>query len=123
MPSDFERRSRVGSLDATVTFERQTVTISPTGSESKVWDAITTVRCHTSELYGREYMEADQRFSTATTTFQIRYSSTVKSIGTRDRISYRGVLYNIVGFDRKPTNRPKWLTFFAVSADNVEIQS
>lgn len=121
--SDYTHKPRVGSLTGKIEIQERLDTLSPTGAVVTAWVTKTTTDANLYEMFGKEFVAANQRYSQATTVFTMRHSSNVTGVNTAHRIIFNGVTYNIVGFDRKPLVRPRWLTLYAYSADGVEVQA
>lgn len=83
---------RAGKLDRTITIERQTETVTASGSVVTAWTIFATVRAEIVQQSASEFLTGFGEAETGTVIFRIRY---LASITTADRITYEGTAYNI----------------------------
>ena len=83
---------RAGKLDRTITIERKTETVSPTGAVVAAWLNIATVRAEIVTQSASEFLTGFGEAESGTIAFRIRY---LADITTADRVSYAGTIYNL----------------------------
>lgn len=82
----------IGKLDRRITIERQTETVKPSGSVSKVWTPVLTVWAETLQQSATEYFTAMGEVETGAMIFRIRW---IDALTTADRVIYNGAPYGI----------------------------
>lgn len=83
---------RAGKLDRTIIIERETETVSPSGTVVTAWSNIATVRAEIVTQSASEFLTGYGEAEAGTILFRIRY---LADITTADRITYAGTDYNI----------------------------
>ena len=83
---------KAGNLDRQITIERQTETVAASGSVSKSWTALATVRAELVQLAAEEYLAGFGEADTGGAVFRIRY---LAGITTADRVTFDGATYDI----------------------------
>lgn len=83
---------KAGKLDRQITIERQTETVAASGSVSKAWTTLATVRAELVQLAAEEYLAGFGEADTGGAVFRIRY---VAGITTADRVTFDGATYDI----------------------------
>ncbi|NKB83087.1 phage head closure protein [Brucella grignonensis] len=81
-----------GKLDRQITIERQTETVSPSGSVRKTWQIIATLRTEIVQQSATEFLTGFGEAESGTIIFRTRY---LAGITTADRIIYEGGNYNL----------------------------
>lgn len=81
-----------GRMDRLITIEQNAETQSGTGDPAESWSTFATVWAGKRDLSGREFLEARQLASEATTEFTIHYRD---DITTKMRIVLAGQVYDI----------------------------
>lgn len=82
-----------GKLNRTVTFERQTETVTASGAISKSWQPLMTVRAEVRELRAEEVALGYGTAERETLVFVVRWHPT--PISTEDRVLYAGRAYDV----------------------------
>lgn len=83
---------RSGKLDRQITLERLTETVAPSGSVSKAWAEIATVRAEIVQQTADEYLAGYGAAESGNIVFRIRY---LPGITTADRVMYDGAAYDL----------------------------
>lgn len=83
---------RAGKLDHQITIERQTETVWASGTVSKDWAPVTTVRAELVQRGADEYLTGYGEAENGNAVFRIRY---LAGITTADRVSCDGITYDI----------------------------
>ncbi|MBM3089257.1 phage head closure protein [Ensifer sp. T173] len=83
---------RAGKLDRTITIERQTETIAPSGSVSNGWTPVATIRAEVVQQSANEFLSGFGEAENSTIIFRLRY---VPGITTADRVTYNGTAYDL----------------------------
>ncbi len=83
---------RSGKLDRQITLERLTETVAPSGSVTKAWAEIATVRAEIVEQSADEYLSGYGSGESGSIVFRIRY---LDGLTTADRVTYKGAAYDI----------------------------
>ncbi len=98
----------IGKMDARITIQRATVTTDDQGSVTETWADLATVWAHalTDEIRATEESTEGTRQASADTTFTIRYQLALSDLGTKDRISFKGVNHDILSAVPAPDTRP-----------------
>lgn len=83
---------RTGRLDRRIILQRKTVTVDGSGAEIYTWVDLATIWAIYIPSRGAERFLAMQKVAEIDTIFRIRHRNDVTA---KDRISYRGKLYDI----------------------------
>lgn len=83
---------RAGKLDRSINIERETETVTPSGSVRKEWQAIATMRAEIVQQSAAEFLTGYGEAENGTIIFRVRY---YPGITTADRVSYDGAAYNL----------------------------
>ncbi|MBZ9757854.1 phage head closure protein [Mesorhizobium sp. ESP6-5] len=83
---------RAGKLDRTISIERKTETVSPTGAPIAAWLNTATVRAEIVTQSASEFLTGFGEAESGTIVFRIRY---LAGITTADRVSYAGQVYDL----------------------------
>lgn len=85
---------RAGKLDRTISIERKTETVSPTGTGAvvKTWLNIATVRAEIVQQSASEFLTGFGEAENGTIVFRVRY---LAGITTADRVTYAGQVYDL----------------------------
>ncbi len=83
---------RAGKLDRTITIERKTETVSPTGAVVSAWLNIATVRAEIVTQSASEFLTGFGEAENGTIVFRVRY---LAGITTADRVAYAGQVYDL----------------------------
>lgn len=83
---------RAGKLDRTITIERKTETVSPTGAVVRAWLNIATARAEIVTQSASEFLTGFGEAESGTVVFRVRY---LAGITTADRVSYAGQVYDL----------------------------
>lgn len=86
-----------GDLDRRVTLERHGITRDELNNPVEAWAALSTVWASKHDVSDTERLRGAEVGSTLTTRFVIRWSSVVRDINTKDRLTCEGLQYGIVG--------------------------
>lgn len=103
---------RAGKLTHTITIERLTETVSPSGHVRKEWAPLATMRAEVKQASASEYLTGFGEADAGNAVFVIRWPGV--EIGTADRIVHAGRLWNIKG--AVEIGRRRGLELRAVSA-------
>ena len=101
---------QAGKLRHYVTFERLVSGLDSEGTLIEEWEPLFDGRripADVDAISGRELLAADAIHSKATTRIVIRHRD---GLLTRDRVVYRGTLYNVEAVIPDPHSRRQWLT-------------
>lgn len=82
----------IGQLDRRIIIERETETVTPSGSVVKAWAPIATVWAEVLQQTASEFFTGYGEAETGTVIFRVRYRP---GITTADRVSYDGTPYGI----------------------------
>lgn len=89
---------RSGALDRRITIEQATATTDATGAEVLTWTKLADAWAERTPISATSKFAADQRYSDADTTYEIRWQPYVPTLSTKmNRIVYRDRIYNIMG--------------------------
>ena len=102
-----------GDLDRRITIQRATVTVNEFNEEIETWGDLTTVWAKRRDASAAESYRAQEVGAAITARFTIRWSTTVESVNSRDRLSFDGRLYNITAV--RDVGRNRWLEIDAVA--------
>lgn len=81
-----------GKLDRTITIQRLTETVSPSGSVVTAWTTIATVRAEIVTQSASEFLTGFGEAENGTIVFRVRY---LPGITTADRVLYNGVPHDL----------------------------
>jgi SPP1 family predicted phage head-tail adaptor len=104
-------------MNRRVTLQRATVERNDFNEEIETWGTLATVWARRHDVSAAEAFRAHEVGAQLSTRFRIRYSDTVATLNPRDRLTYRGTVYNITGVREKDMNR--WLEVDCVARDDV----
>ena len=83
---------RAGKLDRTITIERPTEVVAPSGSVSNSWTTVAEVRAEVVQQSANEFLSGFGEAENGTVIFRVRY---VPGITTADRVHYNGAAYDL----------------------------
>jgi SPP1 family predicted phage head-tail adaptor len=83
---------RAGKLDRSITIERQTETVLPTGAAVSAWSTIASVRAEVVQTTASEIATSYGEAQDGSLTFRVRY---LLGITTADRVTYAGQAYDL----------------------------
>lgn len=82
----------IGQLDRRISIERETETVTPSGSVVKAWAPIATLWAEVLQQTASEFFTGYGEAETGTVIFRVRYRP---GITTADRVTYDGTAYGI----------------------------
>jgi SPP1 family predicted phage head-tail adaptor len=82
----------IGNMDRRITVERETETVTPSGSVVKVWTPVATAWAEVLQQAANEFFTGYGEAETGTVIFRVRYRP---GITTADRVSYDGIPYGL----------------------------
>jgi SPP1 family predicted phage head-tail adaptor len=82
----------IGMMNRSITIERETETVSPSGDPRKTWTPVATVRAELIQQTASEFFTGFGEAETGTVIFRVRYRP---GITTADRVTYDGTAYGI----------------------------
>lgn len=88
---------QAGKLDRRIVLQRATVTTDAFNQPVSTWATLATVWASATPISDGERARAGEVFSNINMRFQIRYSSVVALVDTRDRVVFDGRVYDLVG--------------------------
>lgn len=83
---------KAGKLDRQITITREAETVAASGTVSKTWDTVATVRAELVQRDAEEYLAGFGEAETGGAVFRIRY---LAGITTGDRVTFDGYSYDI----------------------------
>ncbi|MBK3745817.1 phage head closure protein [Paraburkholderia aspalathi] len=83
---------RAGKLDRTITIERLTETVKPSGSVVKAWVALATVRAEVVQQSATDFLTGYGEAENGTIIFRVRF---YPGITTADSIIYNGLRHDL----------------------------
>jgi SPP1 family predicted phage head-tail adaptor len=86
-----------GELDRRITIQRATVAYNEFNEPVQTWAHLVTVSAMCRDASAAESYRAQEVGAEITARFTIRWSSDVKDVNPRDRVSFEGREYNITG--------------------------
>jgi SPP1 family predicted phage head-tail adaptor len=86
---------RAGALDRRVTLRHATISKDEYNADVETWSDIATVWASKADISDAERVRAQQTGASITTRFQIRYSTAVAALTTRDQLECDGRLYQV----------------------------
>jgi len=104
-------------LDRRLTLQRATITYDTMNNPVETWSTLATVWASKEEINDTERLQSSEKGSAITVRFQIRYSVRVSDLNAKDRISYGGHTYDIVGV--KELGRREGLEISAMTRGDV----
>ena len=111
---NFNAGPNVGDLNRRIVLRRATQSRDGFNSPVLTFSNLTTVWAKADPVSDGERMRAGQEYSTLAMRFQIRWSSVVANLDTKDQLIHDGRTYNIVGV--KEIERHRWLEITAATA-------
>lgn len=87
---------QAGKLDRRIVLQRATVATDAFNQPVQTWGTLATVWASAKPISDGERARAGEVFSSLSMRFQIRYSSTVANLDTRDRVVFDSRTYDIV---------------------------
>jgi len=85
-----------GDLDRRVTLERFTTTVDSFNEPVKAWGVLAARAASYYPLSDGERFRAGETAATASARFVIRYSAAVADLNPKDRLTFQGVVHDIV---------------------------
>jgi SPP1 family predicted phage head-tail adaptor len=85
-----------GKMDRRITLERFTETVDQFNEPVKAWGVLATRAASYEPLSDGERFRAGETAANASARFVIRYGSTVSDLNPKDRLTFGGVIYDIV---------------------------
>ncbi|CUW88430.1 phage head closure protein [Rhizobium pusense] len=82
----------IGMMNRSITIERKTETVSPSGDPRETWTPVATVRAELIQQTASEFFTGFGEAETGTVIFRVRYRP---GITTADRVTYDGTAYGI----------------------------
>lgn len=104
---------RAGSLDRRVTLQRYTETRDEYNAPVLSWGTLASVAASFEPLSDGERLRLGEVAATASARFVIRYSTTVADLNPKDRLTFEGVVYQILHV--KPVGRREGIEITAVA--------
>ncbi|MDU6360285.1 MAG: phage head closure protein [Clostridiales bacterium] len=89
---------RIGRLNKRITIQRASNYVDANGVTKTGWNDLKTIWCSMNGLSGKEYWTAKSYGAENTVEFVIRYSA-CKDLNAKDRIQYKGRVFNIIHVD------------------------
>ena len=83
---------QAGKLTASIVLQRETETISASGSVAKIWADLTTIRAELVQQTATEFLTGYGEAEDGTIIFRVRHRP---GITTADRVSYAGKVYDL----------------------------
>lgn len=108
---------RAGDLRDRAVFERFTAAYGDYGEATGTWATLTTVWADVLETPGREALQAGRLEATKTATMRVRRSATTAGIAEGDRVTCRGVTWNIVSLPSEVGRKRDRLEFKIMTGD------
>lgn len=108
------------TLDRRITLQRAQVVRNEFNEHVEAWEDLATVFANRRDASAGESYRAQEVGAQITTTFTIRYSSTVADLNPRDRIIYAGVVHEITGV--RETERNRWLEVSCVAKPAIQAE-
>lgn len=104
-----------GQLDRLITLERLTEGLqNGFGEAAETWATLATVWAMRADVSDGEKVAAGQRASALLTRFKIRWSEIIRTITTKDRITYDSASWNILGVKQTADGRDRFIEILAV---------
>ena len=88
---------QAGQLDRRVTLQRASTAPNSFNEPESIWLPLATVWASKTDVSDGEKLRSAEVGATIDTRFQIRWSTRVSSIGPKDRLTFEGRTYDIVG--------------------------
>lgn len=88
---------QAGKFDRRIAVQRASKAADAFNEQIETWATLTTVWASAIPISDGERARAGEVFSSINMRFQIRYSTTVAALDTRDRIVFDGRTYDIAG--------------------------
>lgn len=86
-----------GKLDRRVTIQRYGISYNGNNEPIEAWTDLDTVWASVEYASDGEKVRAASVGATISVRFQVRYSSTVRDVNPKDRVSFEGKLFDIAG--------------------------
>lgn len=106
-----------GDMNRRATLQRATVSRNSFNEPIETWETLATVWVQKADVSAGEAFRAQEVGAQLTTRFRIRYSTTVATLNSRDRLTYNGETFNIVGVREKMRNR--WVEIDCVARNDM----
>lgn len=110
---------RSGNLRDRLTVERQSQVADEYGNTSQGWSAIGTFWADIRVTPGKERVASGALEATATATVRLRVSTDAKGITAADRMTFRGLVWNIRNEPVVMGNRGEFIEFIAQAGGAV----
>lgn len=105
----------IGSLDRRITIQRSTSGARDGyGQPAITWADLATVWARRMDVSDGEKVTAGQRESARLSRFVVRSSTTTKAVTAKDRLSYDGATWNVLGIKETGDGRNRYLELTAV---------
>lgn len=102
-----------GSLDRRIVIERATEAQDAAGQPVPTWATFATLWASRKDVSDGERFSDGQELGTRVSRFVIRHSSEAKTVTAKDRISYDGDIYDILGVKETGHGRQRFLEITA----------
>jgi len=96
----------IGKFDRLIDIVKLTQERGLTGGVVETYAPIFTVWAEIIDLTGREFIEAETIVAKANFEFNVRFSSELSELNTKDRIVFDGGFYKIISIILMPRGRP-----------------
>lgn len=83
---------QAGKLDRTITLERKTETVSPSGAVSETWATLATVRAELVQHSAREFFDDPGETEMSRVVLRVRY---ISGLTGADRVTFEGRAYDM----------------------------
>lgn len=108
---------RAGALDRKLTLRHATMTTDKYGEEVPTWTDLATVWASKVDIRDSERIQAAATGASVTTRFQIRWSTVVKALTTKDQVVCEGRAYQVTAI--KELGRRSGLEITAAAQANT----
>ncbi len=98
-----------GKLDRRIVIERATHAQDASGQPIPTWNTLTTVWASRVDMSDKEQFQSGQELNTRVTRFMVRHTSDTKTVTAKDRISYEGDIYDILGVKETSDGRQRFI--------------
>lgn len=106
-----------GSLDRRVTFQRATTAVSEFNEPVETWGDLATYRAKVVDASAGEAYRALEVNAQISARITVRSSTLTRGLTPKDRATYDGRIYNIVGTRNSP-ERKHWIEIDVVARDD-----
>lgn len=96
-----------GPLKDVITIQRATVTYNSFGEEVEIWATLKQVYARRKDASASEAYKSQEVGGKLAVRFFVRYGSEIADVNPRDRVSFDGDIYNIIGV--RITDRNRWM--------------